>query len=166
MAAPGPPQPNPPSSSASAPQQPPLTNPDQISWDGDKMFLPPLRSPSLTHPSIPQVQHLHLGLLQKARLSQDRKRTGHRGRHLFRVETTHQRPARSSLRVRPPFLFPSTHLIHSLGGGAYSGCYFRPKTMAADLRMQSSITRYLTSATSIIDPSFIACCPFLAPEPY
>jgi hypothetical protein len=40
---------------------------------------------SLPHPSTPQVQHLHLGLLQKARLSQDRKRARRRGRHLSRL---------------------------------------------------------------------------------
>jgi hypothetical protein len=105
MAAPGPPQQqNPPSSSASAPQQQPIpTHPDQISWDGDKMYLSFPPSLSLAHPSIPQVQHLHLGLLQKARLSQDRKRTGQRGRHLSRLQTAYQRSARSSFRVRPFF---------------------------------------------------------------
>ncbi|KAI9507670.1 hypothetical protein F5148DRAFT_999071 [Russula earlei] len=39
MATSGPPQPPPPSSSVSAPQPPPPpANPDQITWDGDKMF--------------------------------------------------------------------------------------------------------------------------------
>jgi hypothetical protein len=39
MAAPGPPQSMSHSSSASAPQQPPMpTHSDQITWDGDKMF--------------------------------------------------------------------------------------------------------------------------------
>ena len=157
MAAPGPPQQqNPPSSSASAQQQPQLpTNPDQISWDGDKMYLSFPRSLSLAHPSIPQVQHLHLGLLQKARLSQDRKRIGQRGRHLSRLQTAYQRSARSSLRVRPFSFFISTHLIHFLGGGAYFGCYFRPKTMAPGLRMLCSITRCLTSATSVDPPHLV-----------
>lgn len=109
---------------------------------------------SLT-PSIPQVQHLHLGLLQKARLSQDRKRTGHRGRHLSRLQTAYQRTARSSFRVRPSFLSLSTRLIRSLGGGAYFGYYFRPKTMVPDLRMQCSITRCLTPATSTYPPHLV-----------
>jgi hypothetical protein len=64
-------------------------------------FLPPYLSLTLLSP---QVQHLHLGLLQKARLSQDRKRTGRRGRHLSRLQTAYQRSARSSFRVRPPLL--------------------------------------------------------------
>jgi hypothetical protein len=160
MAAPGPPQQqNPPSSSASAPQQQQIpTNPDQISWDGDKMYLSFPRSISLAHLSISQVQYLHLGLLQKARLSQDRKRTGQRGRHLSRLQTAYQRSARSSFRVRPPSLSLSTHLIRSLGGGAYSGCYSRPKTMAPDLRMQCSITRCLTPATFIDSPHLVFGC--------
>ena len=107
MAAPGQQQQNqnPPSSSVSAPQQQPIpTNPDQVSWDGDKMYFSFPPSLSFAHPSTPQVQHLHLGLLQKARLSQDRKRTGRRGRHLSRLQTAYQRSARSSFRVRPPLL--------------------------------------------------------------
>lgn len=106
MAAPGPPQQNqnPTSSSASQQQQQPIpTNPDQISWDGDKMYFSFLLSLSLPHPPTPKVQHLHLRLLQKARLSQDRKRTRRRGRHLSRVQTAHQRSARPSFRVCPFF---------------------------------------------------------------
>jgi hypothetical protein len=162
MAAPGPPQSMSHSSSASAPQQPPMpTHSDQITWDGDKMYPSFLVSPSLADLSIPQVQHLHLGLLQKARLSQDCQRTGHRGRHLSRFQTPHQRSARSSVRVRPTLLFLSTCLILSLGGGVCFGCYFRPRTMAPDRRMRCFTIRSFSSTSSLIRLT----SSFLAPEP-
>ena len=57
-----------------------------------------------------------------------------------------------------PLCSLSTRLIRSLGGGAYFGCYFRPKTMVPDLRMQCSTTRCFTSVTSIDTPHLVFHC--------
>lgn len=155
MAAQGPPQQNPPSSSVLAPQQPQIpTNPDQVSWDGDKMYLsfPPLsisRSPLYS----PGSTSTSWTIAKSEVIARPQTNWSSRPTSL---QTQNHLSTLSKVFFLSSSLLLSllTHLIHSIGGGAYFGCYFRPKTMALDLRTQCSITRCLTSATSF-DPAHL-----------
>ncbi|KAI0289576.1 hypothetical protein BC826DRAFT_914267 [Russula brevipes] len=139
MATIGPPPPG--SVSASIPQPQPIpANPDQITWDGDKMF------------------NIYI-------LDYCKKRGYHKTANQLVAEADIPPESKPPINAQQGLLFESVPLYRSLllsahsapivlvvDGGVSSGCYFRPKTAATEQRTPCSTIKSVSSTSFIFVP--------------